>query len=196
MAACLITVSGTSGELVLKYKISSVDYQIVTGIGTFYIEDTATDVTYTTISGDVTAASGCLTVTSLPFTYYKFDWTGLSCKTYKTDKLIVGAVDTTLDPLSFQNLNLSYFAEFVNTLGDPNLKVTAIKSVVGLPFLETYDPRDDYYSFILRIIGPDIPELKIKNTDNTNFIYIKGLVELSAVPTGYTPVDLCETFPL
>lgn len=187
MAACLITIGGTSGILELNYKISGVPHSIQTSVGTLYIEDTATDVTYTKLSGDVTASSGCLTITSLPVNYYKIGWKGVTGYNYNANAVELGStvytIPDTAFPLSYTNLATS-----VNGLDISNIKVVAYKTT----HTSISSLQESEFAYIFRIVGTDIPRLRVKNADNTWKIYVIGETS-TALPTGYTAIDVCDT---
>lgn len=187
MAACLITVSGTSGELIINYKISTTSYSIRTGIGTLYIEDTATAVTYTTLSGDVIASSGCLTITNLAFNCYKLSWKGIVTDNYKFVSVTLGT-DTLSIPgdVVFPESKLS-LVDAVNSIGDDRIKITQYS--VGVPSGSTIFAAERDY--IIRVIGTDIPIFKIKNSDNSSYIYLHGVSSACSI-TGYTDVNICD----
>lgn len=187
MAACLITISGTTGEVVIKYKIGGTDYTVRANIGTLYIEDTATDVTYTTISGDAIASSGCLTVTALPFTCYEVVYGGLTAINHQFDKVEYNNKTYTLtDGISFPN-NVYNFIDEVNDLGVDDLKITHYK--VEATTMDIYSPV--IYSIIFRMIGAFPPTLTILNNDTNSELLIVGK-PTSCSPVGYTAVNVCS----
>lgn len=186
MAACLITISGTSGEVVIKYKIGGTDYTIRANIGTLYIEDTATDVTYTTISGDAIASSGCLTINALPFTCYEIVYGGLTAINHQYDKLEFDSKTYTLnDGIEFPK-NIYDFIDEVNDLGIDDMKITHFKidDTVSL-----YPPYA--YRVIFRMIGAFPPTLTILNNDTNSELLIVGK-PTSCSPVGYTAVNVCS----
>lgn len=189
MASCLITVSGTSGEIRLNYIIAGIQQSpIKAGIGSFYIESTATSVTYTTLYGDAIASSICLVITSLPFSCYKWTWKGLKAEGYKTVAVIVNNIEIPIAesefPFSEYNLPLS-----INNLDLDQIKVTKYKMVVPVPF--SIVEEDIQHNFIVRSLGTIIPILKIRNADSTSFIHIHGTASTCS-PVGYTDIPLCN----
>lgn len=188
MSACLITISGTSGEVSINYKISTTAYNIVTGIGTLYIESTATDVTYTTLFGDAVASSLCLTITSLAYACYRIHWKGIKADSYNFNAVLLGSDILTISDTPFPNTTLN-LAQAINSLEDDRVKVTKYKFDSAFP--TTIDPLATTYNFILRIIGVDIPILRIRNADNTGYIYLHGEI-VSCSITGYTDINVCD----
>ena len=194
MAACLITVSGTSGVIRINYTISGTPYTIETSIGSFYIDDTATNVTYTTLSGDLIATdAGCLTpaIAELPANCYRVFWKGISTDNYKIIEIILGAEIITIPDTNFP-LSSSSFIGNVNNLGNDNVKVIGYK----FNFLPTSIQNVEYY-YILKVLGPDAPILKIRNADDTGYIYIYGELQTDCLPqAGYVIIDPCyNTLP-
>jgi len=189
MAACLITVSGTSGVIRINYTISGTPYTIETSIGSFYIEDTATSVTYTTLSGDLTASSGCLTITELPASCYILFWKGIASNNYKTSALILGSETITVSEINFPITGKS-FVSMVNDLGDDRIKVIGYKiSYSGNNNIPEFNSEQSY---ILKVLGTDFPILKVRNADDTGYIYIYGELQADCLPqAGYTIVDPC-----
>jgi len=186
MAACLITIGGTSGIIQINYTISSVQYTIETiSPGSFYIEDTAVDVTYTTITGDLTASSGCLTVTNLPVNCYEVFWKGLSADNYKISEIILGSEIITIPDTNFP-LSSRDFIENVNSLNDNRIKIVGYKTVFSPPSIQNIE-----YYYIFKILGSNEPVLKIKNTDDTNYIYVYGTSTSCTIPVGYEEIDPC-----
>ena len=186
MAACLITISGTSGILELKYNIGANPYSIRTSLGTLYIEDTATSVTYTRLSGDVVAASLCLTITSLPANYYKLSWKGICTDQYIINAVALGLTETTLPNTMFP-ISMQTLIDNVNNSSIPEFKIVGYKYV----FNPIMDLEDVEISYIARVLGTNIPYLKVRNSDSTTNIYIKGVTSV-ALPAGFTAVEVCE----
>lgn len=187
MAACLITISGTSGLLRLDYKISSIPYSIETGVGTLYIEDTATDVTYTTLSGDLVASSGCLTITEIPLNCYSIFWEELIAHDYAIESIILGNETISISEVSFSNAGV-YLANSINDLDDNRIKVIGYKKEYNY----INDVQYVQYYYVFKVFGIDTPILKIRNADSTNYIYIYGILSGScSLPSGYTPIEPC-----
>jgi len=187
MAACLVTISGTSGLLKLNYTISSVAYSIETGIGTLYIESTATGVTYTTLSGNVTAASGCLTITALPATCNLLMWKGITAPGYIADAIVVGTETNIITNVNWPYTGLA-LVDAINNLAYDKVKVIGYKN--------NYSSTDDSY-YILRVLGTDIPQLRVRNADSTGYIYIHAaLLASCTLPSDYIPITPCySTLP-
>lgn len=190
MASCLITTGGTNGTLRINYNLSGIPVTAYHNFGdTIYIEDTATDITYTTLTGDVTAASGCVTITELEMICYLFKYDRLtnddSSYDPKFDAVVVGA---TINAITETSTKFIHSPELVyainNTLADETIKITAVK------FVEINDYHDIY--FIMRIVGSDVPMLRIKSPNN-NYSYLIGTVSVDCVPSGYYDYNICTT---
>lgn len=185
MAACLITIYGSNGLIRLDYKIGADSYSINTSLGSFYIEDTATDITYTTLSGDLIAGSECLAIANEPLTCYNFHWSDISLNNWKIDELILGEEVYSFTNVYFPNSAMG----LVNSINDLNLdkiKVTGYKKTYN-EISNTFE-----YNYIVTVIGSDFPELKICNSDCTSIMYlIPTLMGTCSIPMGYTPIDIC-----
>lgn len=191
MAACLITVSGTSGIIRINYTLSGIPYYIDTSIGSFYIDDTSTDVTYTTLTGDLIAAdSGCLTpsIVELPANYYEISWLNVIDSGYNTiDKLFLGYEgegEITLSDITFPN-SKKYLGQSINQAGDNRVKTVAYKSIIS------EDSSTVGYSYILKVLGTERPDIRVRNLDDTSYIYIHGVSTSSTIPSGYTLLSEC-----
>jgi len=198
MAACLINITGTSGSVFIRYIDSgSVERSVVAGLGVIYLDDTGSDYTYTTISGNAVAASGCITITNLPYTYYFIDWellrnTQCSCiNDYVINALLLdNTVYTIADSFYLGDKKLKVITN-INSLNLEIVKASAYK--ITSPSIPTVLPI--VYSIVVRVIGTEIPSLRVRNADNTRFLYIKGVVTPS-IPIDYTLVDTCPIIPL
>lgn len=193
MAACAITTGGTNGTLRIDYDLGANHNVEYTNYGDdIWIDDTATNVTYTTLTGDVTASSGCVTITALPMICYKFTYD--RNKTY-SDAYIsnftaaeVGATTYTITAVPDQ---LAYMGTLINEINnellDSAIKITAYRLT---------DLLNDYYKIdlIMRIIGSDVPYLKIVSP-NSSISYLKGVVSADCIPTGYQPTVFTDATP-
>jgi len=187
MAACLVTISGTSGILKLNYTISAVAYSIETGIGTLYIESTATSVTYTTLSGDAIATSSCLTITAAAAVCNLLMWKGITAPGYVADAIILGS-ETNIIPDTIWPDNGYLLIDNINKLSYDKLKVIGYKE--GSSFINNIFTYDSYY--ILRVLGSDTPQLRVRNADSTSYIYIQGsLLANCTMPSDYQSITPC-----
>lgn len=190
MASCLITIAGTSGELEINYILSAVPYSFRTGIGTIYIESTATNITYTTLSGDVTATTACgAGITSLPATCYLISWKGIETDDYQIDRVSLGVVNITIPDTPFPISN-TYLPTNLNGVDDDRVKITGYKKVSTYADLSSLD-KEFYY--LVRVLGTDPPIFRVKNTDASGYIYIHGVAHSCTLPVGYTAIDVCDS---
>lgn len=191
MAACKITVTGTSGIIRIDYTVSGTPYSIETSIGEFYIEDTATDVTYTTLSGDLIATDdSCLgtPIAELPANCYLILWKNLQATNYKIDAIVLGSEIITIPDTTFPE-SFSLLADAVNNLNDSRVKVTGYK----MEYV-SFGVSNNYYIF--KVLGTNAPILRIKNTDETGYIYIYGESTSCTLPSGYRAVEPCYSTTL
>lgn len=198
MAACSVTTGGTNGTFRLDFDLGGDHNVLFSSFGdTIWIDDSATNVTYTTLTGDVTATSGCVTVTALPQICYliKYDrWSGDSTLiTYNStfDAILldntVHAFSTSYTDDIASSASLPY--EINTVLADDTFKIVAAKA----------DNADTNYmniSFIVRVFGSEIPSLRLVSPYG-NTSYIKGTVSSSCLPTGFSeiPVDTVSPAP-
>lgn len=186
MASCLITTSGgTSGTLRIDYDLSSDHVTTYCSRGdVIYISDTATNITYTTLTGDVTASSGCVTITALPINYYLFTYDRLIKDTSSyNSRFDAVLLNSSVNAITETQDRYSKFGDLINaintTLADDTIKITAIKtSAVG--------GTANYMniSFVMRVLGSELPSMRIKsNFDNIS--YLDGVTS-TAVPAGFT----------
>ena len=190
MASCLITLAGTTGEILIKWTQDTVVNTLSTeyGVAPIYIDDTATDVTYTTLSGDVTASSLCVTITELPIDYYEivFDRLKENNTTYdaRFDAVLIDDTVTDLSPtISDKYTGLVALIGAINGLDDDNIKIVGFNvSAAG--------SSTNYYNLglIFRIIGGGVPSLRI-NSFYDNKSYLKGETSV-ALPDGYTEIEI------
>lgn len=195
MAACLITVTGTEGLLRLDYKIGVDSFSIQTTIGSFYIDDTATDVTYTRLTGDVTASSGCLTIAELPAVCYSLFWKGLTgIVNYNIESIILGSEVISLPLIKFPESDL-LLPEAVNSIGDSRIQIVGYSLFYDWSAYPTSFINNSF-GYIIKVVGSEIPILKIRNSDASGYIYIYGESTSCTLPGGYTPIDPCyPSFP-
>lgn len=186
MAACLITITGTSGEVRIDYLDGIISKHVTSGIGTMYLEDTYTNVTYTTISGDAIASSLCFTITALPYNYYMLSWRGICSEGYTIVKAILGIVEYTIPdtefPISKENLIMN-----INNASIPEFKIVGYKyNYNGIMPISNIR-----ISYIVRTLGTEIPYLKVRDLTNETSLYIKGTSSIE-LPVGFTAIEVCE----
>lgn len=188
MATCLVTVSGTSGEVLIKYTdAGSVERSIIAGVGPFYLNDTGTDYTWMNLSGDASAASGCITLTEVVTTCYILSWEvsryDMSSFSKYMFKSVVTNSDNDIDELIFPYTNSSRIGAVINNLNNPNIKAVGYKHIFS-------DKNQNF--LILKVSGSDTPYLKIRNEEDTHYLYIKGEPTMDCLPAGYTEIETCR----
>lgn len=190
MAACLVTISGTSGLLKLNYTISAVLYSIETGIGTLYIESTATAVTYTTLSGNAiaTTASGCFTITAANAVCKLILWKAITAPGYIANAVILGATTTTISDTIWPESGRDLI-DSINNASNDNVKVIGYRD--GTLTDDAGNVNYEFY-YILRVIGSDIPTLRVKNADNSAYVYVPGSVLSTCdIPSNFETITPC-----
>lgn len=194
MAACSVTTGGTNGTFRLDFDLGADHNVLFSTFGdVIWIDDTATNVTYTTLTGDVTATSGCVTITELPQICYTLTydrWSGdTELITYNSefdafllDNTVYAFTTNYTDDIT----NSAFLPYEINTvLDNDNFKIVAAK-------IENVDTNYMNISFIIRVYGSEIPSLRLVSPYG-NISYIKGIVSASCLPTGYSPIEVDET---
>jgi len=184
MATCLVTVGGTYGEVLIKYVDSgSVSHSLISGPGTFYLDDDGSDYTYSVIYGDVTVASSCITFTNLPYVCYVIYWGDSLGKSllsqFKVQSIIAGSLE-----YSLYNSGSLVFSESVgraiNNIGDYNITCQSFQFPNRL---------------IVKTLTPDVPYLKLSDSLSSFNIYLKGIPVNDCVPSGYEALDVWPNIP-
>jgi hypothetical protein len=190
MAACVVSVGGTSGNVLIKYTLGSEITTIVPFGEDIFIDDAATDITYTTLSGDATASSGCLTITDLPAVCYSMEWesTG-NASTYYFEAVILGVDEITFDDVEFDLRSLEDLASAINNAGDDRVKAVAGWTDEDIARLGAF------HYINLRIIGEDVPYLRIRNDGTSFYLYIKGVSTSCTPGVDYTTYEICDPVP-
>lgn len=190
MAACLITVGGTSGKVRIKYKISGNDKEVESTFGNnVYIEDTATDVTYTVLSGNAVASSSCADIEELPLKYYLLNWQYLLAfppMGQMFDAVILGTEVLPISPCPFP-VDRERLAENINALEDPRIKVIAYKTTIGSTKVD--------YKNLVEVLGSDVPMVRLKSSDGTTYLYLLAVETDDPQPVGYVEINTCEATP-
>ena len=188
MATCLVTISGTTGEVLINYVDSGSDPRTLTAApGQLYLDDTGTDYEWTNLSGDAAVSSGCVTFTEIESNCYIIDWQQISHSSYiaaeyKFDAVVVGATTSSINESNFPGSALT-LANSINALNLDTIKAVGYKVVSTASVSESY--------LIVKVQGTDIPYIKIKNIDDTHYIYLKGTLTVNCLPTGYTAIQTC-----
>lgn len=187
MATCLVTITGTSGEVLIKYTDSgSVSRYVKSGLGQLYLDDDGSDYEWSTLNGDAAAASGCITLTEIPITCYLFSWQRLladSLSDAKIDAFIWNSNEYAFSTAYTFPRGYAKIAGAINALNESDFKAVAYKEVLSQNKSEQF--------LIVKVRGGDAPMLRITNDDGTHFMYIIGETT-TCLPAGYTEIDTCE----
>ncbi len=199
MASCLITIGGTSGGVIINYTLGGNALSMNGGFGqSLYINDTATDITYTTTSGDATASSGCVTITDLPYECYILNWEtrDITFRTQayplKFDTIYLDAEDLAIPLSEYDRHNLEGLAININELGDARIKAIAGKTVQA-PLRGSFN-----HYLLVRVQGAMIPKLRILNVDTdlpraAHYGYVEGVVQADcSIDVDFTTYDICD----
>lgn len=187
MATCLVTITGTSGEVFIKYTDSgSVDRYVRAGLGQLYLDDNGTDYEWSTLSGDAVAASGCITLTEVPIVCYQISWQRLLVDEISDTKIDAILLDDTVYTFSTSYRfprGQSRIAAAINALNESDFKAVAYKEVNSSNKSEQY--------LIIKVRGSQIPKLRITNDAGTHFMYLIGEAS-SCLPAEFIEITTCE----
>jgi hypothetical protein len=192
MATCLITVSGTYGEVLFNYTdVGSVAHSIVSGPGEFYLDDDGSDYTYTVVYGDLTVSSGCITLTNLSLKCYLIYWQDVYpyqlLKEFDIQSIIVGDTEYSL----YEELQ-----KVSNTLSSVSVgNITNAINNLGYPLITSPAYKQPYY-LIIRTLDGTTPYLKLSQKTSFYNIYLKGTEVTDCIPTDYTEVNIWPVIPV
>ena len=187
MANCLVTVSGTTGTVLINYIDSGAIPRVLTsGPGTFLIDDGGSEYTWTNLSGDTAVSSLCIEFTEIVNNCYIFSWeltVPNQINNLKFTSVELGTDSNSIADLNFPFTKVTDLAAAINGLNLEQIKAKAYKVV--------RTTKTEYF-MILKVQGTDIPFIKIKNIDSTHFLYLKGVYTSNCLPAGYTEIETCE----
>lgn len=182
MAACLIPIIGTSGNVLIRYTESGVEKELIAGIGNIYLEDTVTDLTYTTLSGDAAASSGCFTIVANPSICYKLSWDNNNLEGYSFDSVNIDGDIISLSSVDYPNSGFQLGAE-LNSLNLSKIKAIQAK-------IETISGVSNT-SYVLKVSSVNAPIFKIVGPDAEDILYL--IPETSACSiVGYSNLNPCQ----
>lgn len=192
MASCLITIGGTSGSVQINFTLAGVPNTINAGFGTTqYIEDTATAITWSTISGDATASSACVTIVHLTVGCYLYSWETIGNSNTEANSMVFDGIEfnnvlTAIPELDYTNgEGYTGLASLLTDLQDNRLKVMSGKRVMS-----TRSSLNNY--MILQIVGSVIPMIRITDPLYSHHLYLKGTLQTDCTtPVGYTEYNNC-----
>lgn len=183
MAACLITITGTSGRVLINYTESTIDKKLIAEKGNIYLDDvTVTNITYSTIEGDLIVSSACFIVTSVPFVCYKISWDYNDLVGYNFVSIDLDGIIIPITPVSFPNSKYG-LASSVNLLLDDRIKITQGFSNTSSQPTNTI--------MIVKTISFNAPIFRIDGPDPDDSIYLIGEV-VSCSNVGYTNFNTCQ----
>ena len=196
MPACAITITGTTGSVVINYILSGTAHTMNGSFGdSLFINDAATAITYTNISGNAAATSACVTITNLPSSCYILSWsldftpvvTGTSGYVQNsnyifTDVALSTGIVLPITQVSYSNFDPTVLAENINILNDSRVKAVATRVISATYTKELF--------IVLKITGAFIPELKINNPVGNKTLYIRGIAG-DCLPLNYSLFNVC-----
>jgi len=191
MATCLVNITGTSGEVLITYTDSgAVNRYVKAGLGSLYLDDSGSDYIWQTLSGDAVVASGCISFTENATSCYLLTWERLVTAPnvflstdLKFKSVVLGSSTYNLStPVPYPR-SCREVGDLINKLNLSNIKAVSFKEVSST--------KTEYF-LVLQVTGADVPFLKIVNSEENHFLYIKGEPEGSPVPVGYTQFEVCQ----
>lgn len=192
MSSCAIQITGTTGSVVITYKLNGTENKM-TGVPgqTLYISSDATDVTYTNINHlvtDAAAESSCIDIESFHVGYYIFSWETSNLLTAAIDKLHVGDEEYSIGPVNFNTKN-------PDELCDAILALEMLDKIIPTSYYTFRTKRGTFINrFILKISGPKDIYLGVRNSISSTLstkLYVKGFDTLDPVPDKY---HICSKF--
>lgn len=190
MASCQIDIIGTSGSVRVTYTVGTTENTLTANVGEpVYIDDTATNVYFTRLSGDASAYTECIGITELPLTYYMFEWesTGIP-KNFIFDGLILGDDTLTIEDVPYDLIDVSKLATSINSIYNYRIKAVSGK-------VEIVTPRNTgSIYFQVKVIGYDIPYLRIRNEGTPFYLYLIPTSMPPFIPPGFDEFQTCESF--
>lgn len=181
MASCAITIGGSSGEVRIDFTLEAQRHSM-NGFPdeTLYINDDSTDITYTTLSGNATAISGCITITERNYINYIFSWETFGVETgYKLADVIVDD-DTISLNTNYKTTMWITVANAITAMEDERFMVTAGKQVSNA------SRNSISHYIVVKVLGTDVPQIVVENTTPEHSFILTGVEEDDEVPSGYT----------
>lgn len=193
MAACNITIGGTSGSVLITYTLSGKTTTINAPFGTTQIiDDASTDITYTTLSGNATASSGCVTITAVAQGCYKYSWETIGNNNDEANGMVFDGVDFNGTLISVTETPYTDGAGYINLATVINdLSDSRITVISGKMELSTRSSMNNY--MIVKVTGAVIPTIRITDPLYSHHLYLKGTIQADCdLPAGYTEFNQCS----
>lgn len=190
MASCLITITGTSGSVLIQYTLSGNPGSMTVNYGqSVYINDAATAITYTRLSGDAVAASGCVTITAKPSQCYLFQWETINQTNSQVYDMVFDAI---LDENTVYSID---DVEYTTRNGWNKVAVSLAaldnENIIPLEGIEVLSNRGSgKNSLIVRTIGFTQPYLRVHNPASNFNLYVKGVAS-DCSEDGYEEFNNC-----
>lgn len=189
MSACAITLGGSSGSLIINYILGSNANTVTANFGdSVYIDTTATAVTYTTLTGNLTASSGCLTITGITQICYEFDWestSGIDPLALVFNNVILDTTPVSISSTGYNgNFSITGIITSIKTLADPRIQLMSYKTAAS-------GRGTTNNNLIIKIVGNYIPTLQVNNPGQSHNFYLQSTVASACVPSGYTVIPNC-----
>lgn len=185
--ACDITITGTSGSVIILYTINGHTDSVTGSVGdVVYISKNAINVSYVTVTGDAVPDTSCLVIEEADYNCYLFSWE-------------IGAPDQVpLDDAIFTQVNLgttnwtisSPYTVYETLLNVSGRDMFTTVNNIGTPLIiaSCYLDSDINSYLFVKVVGTDIPKIRITNPtgEGTDFMYIYGVLQDSCdCPDGF-----------
>lgn len=193
MAACQINIGGL-GTVLIKYILNGNKNEIIVTSGSpVFIDSTATNITYSVISGVASVTSSCLSLSNLPRSCFKYSWSFskncISCaglytsaqSIYRFNSLYY-TVDHSITPTNINLVTPLTLATEINNLNIDNVKATAYKVTETL--------TEYRIELILTVFGLTVPEIVMESPVGPDKLFLKG-VSSACLPAGFTSINVC-----
>ncbi len=182
---CKINVIGTSGTVKITYTIGTTINYVVAEVGDpVYIAKESTNVSFTTLSGNATATSTCLSLTNLPAACYLISWESFGLTQEDNldmvfDRAILGSTLIPITSTPYYHEEASrLLGDWIQALNDSRMIPTAWRVVDSTRGTK-------HFYLIVKITSAEQFAVRITNPAGAHQLRIIGTLS-ACLPTGYT----------
>jgi len=195
MAQCQIDI--LSGTVLIRYNLAGTPNEIQADLGDpVWIDDSATDVTWTPLTTGANASSSCISLTLVPVNCYLYSWefnrqviacynnlASNSISDYEFSDILISSTLYNIENLPYTTPTALGIGDKINLLNNNDFKAVAYKD------LHTTNKSQLY--LIIKVFGNSIPEIKLTSLIGNHNLYIKGTLSTTCLPTGFTSINIC-----
>ena len=195
MAQCQINI--LSGTVLIRYNLAGTDNEIQADSGDpVWIDDSATDVTWSPLTVGATATSSCISLTLLPVNCYLYSWEFnrqvISCynnlasnsiSDYEFSDIVISPTTHDIENLPYTTPTALGLADKINSLNNKNFKAVAYKNLLTTNKTQLF--------LIIKSFVNTIPEIKLTSLIGGHSLYIKGILSTECLPSGFISINIC-----